>query len=302
MTAMVRMLLVLGLVSAVAVVDASATGAPPEGIPLPNGFAPEGIVFGKGSTFFVGSPASGAVFRGDAATGEGELLVSSPGLGSAWGLGFERRTSRLFVAGGPTGGAAVYETSSGEELAVVQLTTEPSFVNDVDVARSAAWFTDSLRPVLYRMSLDDPTEVEEVPLGGDFVFDPGGFNANGIVALRGGRALLIVHYGRGELYTVDPDTGDATLVDLSGEAVENGDGLVAVGRDVYVVQNTNNQISVVRLDRDLERGEVRRVITSERFRVPTTADLFDRHLYVVNARFGTPVGPEVDYDVVRVRR
>ncbi len=292
-----------GLVSVGGGVNAGwATSTPPDVIPLPDGFQPEGIAFGRGATFFVGSQASGAVFRGDARTGEGELLVESPALPRAVGLGFDRETDRLFVAGGDSGAAAVYDSVSGEELATVQLTTERSIVNDVDVTGAAAWFTDSLRPVLYRMSLDDPTDVEELPLGGAFTFEAGGFNANGVVGMRDGRVLVIVHFSRGELYRVDPATGEASLIDLGGETLANGDGLVARGRDVYVVQHVRNQVSVVRLDRDLERGEIRRVISSDRFRVPTTADFYRGQLYVVNARVDTAPGPDVDYEVVRVRR
>ena len=47
----------------------------PDVIPLPNGFRPEGIASGLGSTFFAGSIPTGAVYRGDLSTGEGEVLV-----------------------------------------------------------------------------------------------------------------------------------------------------------------------------------------------------------------------------------
>ena len=42
----------------------------PQVAPLPNGFQPEGIAAGPGTTFFVGSIPTGAVFRGDLLTGQ----------------------------------------------------------------------------------------------------------------------------------------------------------------------------------------------------------------------------------------
>jgi hypothetical protein len=292
---------VLGFLSLVPLPTAAlpATAAPPEAIALPDGFRPEGIVFGEGPTFYVGSLATGGIYRADARTGEGELAVPS-GPAPALGLAFDRRTKRLFVASGPAGGAVVYDTRSGEQLAAITFTTESSLVNDVVLTRDAAWFTDSVRPVLYRMSLDDPSDVSELTLGGDFTLEPGEFGANGIVAMNRGDVLVIVRSDTGQLFSVDPESGDATLIDLGDETVVMGDGLVARGRDIYVIQN-DNQVSVARLDRALDQGEVRDVITSPGFRSPSTADRYRRNLYVVNARFDTPAGPDVDYDVVRVR-
>ncbi len=44
-------------------------------IALPNGFQPEGITTGKRHTFFVGSRATGAIYKGSLRTGKGEILV-----------------------------------------------------------------------------------------------------------------------------------------------------------------------------------------------------------------------------------
>jgi hypothetical protein len=291
--------LLLGLIAPPAV-GLTATAKAPVVVALPDGFNPEGIVFGRGPVFYVGSLASGAIYQANAVTGDGTLLVDS-GPAPALGLAFEPRTNRLFVASGPAGGAVIYNTETGERLSTITLTTERSLVNDVVLTRDSAWFTDSFRPVLYRVALDDPTDVAELPLSGDFALEPGDFSANGIVALRNGEALVIVRPDTGELFSVDPDSGDAVRIDLGGKTVTTGDGLVARGRTVYVIQN-NDQVSVVRLNRDFDEGNIRRVITNPRFREPSTGDLFGRNLYVVNARFDTTPAPDVDYDVVRVNR
>ena len=48
----------------------------PAVIQLPIGFQPEGIEIGRGTTFYVGSVATGAIFRGDLRTGAGGVFVS----------------------------------------------------------------------------------------------------------------------------------------------------------------------------------------------------------------------------------
>src|SRR5688500_629864 len=77
----------------------------PDVIPLPDGFQPEGIATGTGTTFYVGSIPTGAVYRGDLRTGEGEVLVQSQAGRAAIGRKCDARIAVLCVAGGPTGDA-----------------------------------------------------------------------------------------------------------------------------------------------------------------------------------------------------
>jgi sugar lactone lactonase YvrE len=278
----------------------------PEVIPLPNGFQPEGIAVGKGSTFYVGSIPTGAIYRGDLLTGEGEILVPAQAGRAAIGLKYDERTGYLFVAGGPTGFAFVYDGETGDHVAEIQLTTGASFINDVVVTRNAAYFTNSQQPVLYRVPLESngqlpasPT-VEEIPLTGDYQFTPGAFNTNGIAATPNGKTLIIVNSVDGVLYNVNPTTGVATRIDLGGASVPNGDGILLRGKTLYVVQNRLNQIAVVELNADLTVGTIAETLTDPDFRVPTTIARFGNALYAVNARFGTPPTPETEYEVVRV--
>ena len=75
----------------------------PRRIALPDGFSPEDITAGRGSSFYVGSLATGGIFRGDFRTGKGRLLVHSAA-GPTTGLFLERRDDghpdRLWAAGG----------------------------------------------------------------------------------------------------------------------------------------------------------------------------------------------------------
>jgi len=280
----------------------------PDVIPLPNGFQPEGIAVGTGTTFYVGSIPTGAVYRGDLRTGEGEVLVPAQAGRSSIGLKYDDRTGLLFVAGGMTGYAYIYDGQTGANVAEIQLTTLPSFINDVVVTRDAAYFTNSFQPELYRVPLanngglpPEPTS-EVIPLGGDYQFTPGGFNANGIDATPNGKTLIIVNSVDGALYNVDPTSGIATRIDLGGGSVPNGDGILLQGKTLYVVQNVLNQIAVIKLNSDLTSGTIVDTITSSSFRVPTTIAKFGNALYAVNARFDTPPTPNTEYEVVRVTR
>jgi sugar lactone lactonase YvrE len=278
----------------------------PQTIALPNGFRPEGIVVGRGTTIYAGSIPTGAIYAADLRTGEGSILVAAQPGRMAIGLDFDTRTNYLYVAGGPTGDAYVYDAATGATIAVFELTTDTNtFVNDAIVTRDAVYFTDSFRPVLYRIALEpDGTPssvVEEIPLSGDFQFVAGAFNTNGIEATADGSALIIVNSTVGALYSVDPTTGEATLIDLDGVSVASGDGILLRGNTLYVVQNSLNQIAVVELDASLTSGTVTQLITDSRFDVPTTIDAFGGALYVVNARFSTPPTPDTTYTIERVR-
>jgi sugar lactone lactonase YvrE len=287
----------------------AASASFPDVIPLPNGFAPEGIASGEGTTFYVGSIPTGAIYQGDFATGTGEILVQPQEGRSAIGMKYDPRSDLLFVAGGPTGSAFIYNGITGANVAEVQFTTDPSFINDVVITQTGAYFTNSFAPVLYKIPLDpetgalpDPLTFEVIPLSGDYEFVPGGFNANGIDATPNGKTLIIVNSTTGKLYNVDPATGIATEIDLNGGSVPNGDGILLQGKTLYVVQNALNQIAVIKLNADYTSGVITDTITSSSFRVPTTIAMFGNALYAVNARFGTPVTPGTEYEVVRVPR
>jgi sugar lactone lactonase YvrE len=300
---MILLLLATLALAALAAPAALAKSTFPTTIPLPNGWQPEGIAIGNGTTFYVGSIPTGAIFRGDLRTGQGAVLV--PGAAGRAAIGVEYDHGRLFVAGGPTGKAFVYSARTGALIREVQLATGPdaTFINDVAVTRRAAYFTDSSRAVIYKLSLgrhgSPATAAQTIPLSGDFQLVPG-FNLNGIEAARG--TLISVQSATGKLFRIDPRTGVTTEIDLGGVAVTNGDGLLLKGRMLYVVQNLANQIAVLRLSSHLESGQLITTITDAAFDIPTTVDDFGKSLYVVNARFTTPPTPDTEYNVVRVDR
>jgi sugar lactone lactonase YvrE len=299
-----RLVLLLTTLACLAVPAALAKGSFPETIPLPNGFAPEGIAVGKGDTFYVGSIPTGAVYAGSLRTGTGNVLV--PGATGHAATGLEYNHGRLWVSGAATGKAFVYNAQTGALLNELQLATSagPTFINDVVVTGRAAYFTDSNRPVIYKVSKSStgsPGAVTPITLTGDYQQVPG-FNLNGIDATPSGRTLLTVQSATGKLFTIDPKTGATKLIDLGGATLPNGDGILLQGRTLYVVQNQLDKIAVVTLNPSLTRGVVTREITDDDFDVPTTIDKFGKWLYAVNARFGRASGPDATYQVVQVRR
>ena len=304
---MLAIRVLVGILAALAVTATAAARPFPGVIALPTGFQPEGIAVGKGHTFFVGSIPTGAIVRGDLRTGTVSPLVPAQAGRNAIGLATDER-GRIFVAGGPTGQGYVYDAQTGASLASYQLATgaDPTFVNDVVVTKDAAWFTDSFRPVLYRLAIaPDGTlgSVKAVPLGGDFVQGPG-FNANGIDATPDGKTLVIVQSGAGQLFAVDPATGNADRIELTGGNVAFGDGILLDGKTLYVVQNQLNRVAVVDLSPQLTSGRIAGHLTNPALDVPTTIAEFGNRLYAVNARFNVPPAdrPTAAYNVVQLRK
>jgi sugar lactone lactonase YvrE len=301
-----RRLTLLTAIAAIVVVSAAvAKMSFPETIALPNGWQPEGIAIGNGTTFYVGSIPTGAIFRGDLRTGTGATLV--PGAQGRAAIGVEHDRGRLFVAGGGTGKGFVYDARTGSLIRELQLATGggATFVNDVVVTKRAAFFTDSNRQVLYRLSLSKngapAATTSALALTGDFSMVPG-FNLNGIDATANGKTLVVVQSATGKLFRVDAATGVTKVLDLGGATLMNGDGLLLLGRTLYVVQNRDNKISVVTLQSGLGAGALTGTITDADFDVPTTIDRLGSRLYAVNARFGNPSPTTAAYGVVQVRR
>ncbi|MET0864370.1 MAG: superoxide dismutase [Nakamurella sp.] len=278
----------------------------PAVIALPTGFRPEGISIGKGTTFYVGSVANGAIYRGDVRTGQGTVLV--PGVLGAAAIGTEVDSrNQLWVAGGPTGLGRVYDAKSGALLAeypLVDPARTPTFVNDVVVTRRAAYFTDSLNKVLYVVPIGHggrPAEMAAtLNLWGDLTIAAGN-NLNGLEATNDGRTLFAVQSNKGLLFTIDPLNGRTRQINLGGTSLANGDGLLLQrSTTLYVVQNRLNQIAVIKLDRSYRSGRLLDTITNDSFAVPTTIAPFGRYLYAVNARFGVNDPDTAEYSVVRV--
>src|SRR5215212_8009253 len=112
---MLRIVPILGVLAVFGAVLVAGSPASPEQqarpfphvIQLPTGFRPEGIAVGRGTTFYVGSVASGAIYRGNLRTGKGETIIPGATGKAATGIELDGH-NRLFVAGASTGNGYVY--------------------------------------------------------------------------------------------------------------------------------------------------------------------------------------------------
>jgi outer membrane protein assembly factor BamB len=292
-----------------------ATAAPPDNFParinLPNGFFPEGIENGRGTSVFVGSIATGAIWRGDVRTGSGAVFADGAQGGASIGIAYEASRNRLWVAGGGpsiagAGDVRVYDASSGELLRIFKIPApaDPTvrFLNDLTVTRDAVYVTDSFNPQLVVIplpangSLPGVNDATLLGVTGDF-HQTDGANLNGIVAKNG--ALVVAQSSTGNLFRVDPATGTADQVDLGDPPpLISPDGLELHGHLLYVVRNTN-VVTVVRLESQLTSGEVLGDITGE-LDTPSTGTVAAGRLWVVNPRFNTPPTPTTEYWIAQL--
>ena len=217
-----RRIALIATFAALLATAATGSGASnfPETIALPNGWLPEGIAIAPGGTFYSGSRANGAVYAGSLRTGEGDILV--PGVAGRVAVGVDYDRGRLFVAGGGTGDA--FRLRRRDRRRDREATTSPAappntFVNDVIVTRTAAWFTESRSAVLYKVPLGPNgtpgLTFETVQLTSPSPATPPA-NSNGIDATPNGKTLIIVQSDPGKLFTVDPQTGVADEIELTG--------------------------------------------------------------------------------------
>ncbi|MGO4192833.1 SMP-30/gluconolactonase/LRE family protein [Arthrobacter sp. YAF17] len=291
---------------------ASASGADRDGrspvLHLPGATGAEGIAAGEGSTFFAGDRLNGNIFRGDIDTGKAKLFIKAPEGRAALGMKVDRDNDLLFVAGGATGQAYVYDLDTKETVAVYELAPAgASFINDVTLTRGGAWFTNSRAGELYRVPINRdgrPDDVRTLSLEAPAGTVDEGFNLNGIAAADEGHKLIVAHTGRGALYAVDPTDGFNKKIEVTDSAgvpvaLTNVDGIVVRDGTLWAVQNLSNQVSRVDLNGRLSSGEVRGVITSENFDVPTTAALFGDTLALVNAKFTTPAATSFEAVLVK---
>ena len=282
-------------------------GHKPDVIALPDGFQPEGITTGKRHTFFVGSRATGAIYKGSLRSGEGQELVAGGDGKQATGLKVDR-FGRLFVSGAGSKAIRVYDARTGTEISSYPV-PEAGFINDVIVTKRGAYFTDSNNARLYHVPFGKQGALGElvtITLGGDYV-NGAGFNANGIEAARGGKSLIVIKSNTGELFDVDAATGVAKRIALEPVAgadneLDEGDGIMRKGRKLYVVENQDNRVTVVKLSRDLSSARIVKEIDSDLFDVPTTIARSGGRNYVVNAKFNSASPTTDTYEVVKVPR
>ncbi len=315
------LLVPLALAGGLLAAPPSAAHPRPSSYVLPGDTIPGGAVFPEGitatrGTFYVSSTTDGTIFRGDVRRGTTEVFVEGPDDRSRTAIGLEvtRRGDRLVVAGGGTGTVSVYDTRTEDLVARYSngLTAPSTFLNDVAFDREGnAYITDSRNPVLYRLSAEQVRSGGGSPerfvdfTGTAFEYLPApNFNANGIAIPRNGDFAIVVQSSTGRLFRVDLDSKQVTQVDLGGATVTNGDGLELRGRTLYVVRNSNEVITEIRLNGRGTAGRVVDETTDESLAFPTTAVFAQGRLLLVNSQFdrrGENVTPDLPFTVSSLR-
>ena len=135
---------------------------------------------------------------------------------------------------------------------------------------------------------------------GDLKYQPG-FNSNGITATPDGKGLLVVQSNTGGLFHVTW-TGKTRRVNLHGDSLRQGDGLLLRGRTMYAVEGHDNAVAVLRLNAAGTDGHVVRRVTDRRFDVPSTVAAFGSRIYLPNARFNTTPTPTTPYWAIAIPR
>jgi sugar lactone lactonase YvrE len=302
--AAVPLLLPLLLLAALAAPAAAAR--PAQVIVLPGATSAEGIAAGRGATFYAGDLFAGDIFRGNLQRGTAELFIDAPEGRMAVGMAVDVAHDLLFVAGGFTGQAYIYDTRTGATVATYQFGAPPAtLVNDVALTKDGAWFTDSFQARLYFVPVSRAgvpgSTFRTLAVSGPAADTGGEVNLNGIQATANGKTLIVAHSANAQLYTIDPASGASATI--AGVSVPNVDGILLEAGRLWAVQNFSNQIARIRLAPDLSSGVVEEVITSELFQIPTTAARFGRRLAVVNAKFDTGIPPTADqFEVIVVDR
>jgi hypothetical protein len=285
-------------------------GPAPETVALPDGFRPEGIASGPGTTYYAGSMANGSIVTGDLLTGgQSVLLPASPGR-AIRGLFFDDRSGILWFVGNVSTVQWVWAVDTSDGSVVFGQAVEGAgFHNDVVVTDSYVYVTDSRVDRLVRVPLDPITgapvgTVSFVPLGGVWpASPPSTTNANGIRELSDG-SLVLNNSRVGGLWQVNPATGVATPIPVKGgPGLVGGDGLEIDGDVLYNVRGSGpNQVAVVLL-RQSATGWTAKwagARTDETLDVPSTAALAGGWLWVINARFGNPSPLTIPYWIPRI--
>jgi Cu-Zn family superoxide dismutase len=271
---------------------------------------PEGVAYRSDTgDFYVGSTTDGTVFRGNVEGGskEAEVFLEPESDGRTTAIGMEvDEEGRLYIAGGDTGRIFVYDTESADQIRRLDTPdAEATFLNDVAVTPDGdAYFTDSMRPVLFRVTSTGDGVGDAEPWlnfeGTPAAYEEG-FNFNGIDATEDGRYLVAVKSNTGELFRIDTESKEVVEINLEGETLANGDGLLLDGRTVYVVRNEQGLIVPVKLSGEYISGEVGEPFTDPSFAFPTTIAKTNGRLLVVNSQFDKREGePELPFTVSSV--
>ena len=280
---------------------------------------PPDVTFPEGIAF---DPSQNVIYTGSAATGNlvrmtldkkqttvvapaGTLMAVEP-FPALLGMKLDA-AGRLWVAGGRTGQMVVVDSRNGKVLKKFETPLKgKSLINDVVIVGPSAYFTDSLTPTLWRVTAhgDDIGELEPWLqfAGTPLEYTTPGANLNGIAATADGRNLIVVQMNKGLLFRIGVEDKRVAPIDIGGESVATGDGLVLDGRTLYVVRQGEQEIVTIQLSDDLGKGRVVSRFKDPALAWPATAAKAGDRLLVVNTQFNkrTTKDPVTPFSIIAV--
>lgn len=278
-------------------------------LPLPEAAAyPEGVTVDPASgAIYTNSANTGVIFRIDPETGAVARVADPLGLGDspptrpvsvALGLKADGQ-GRLWVAGARTGSMHVVDIATGRRLARFTTPAGPWLINDVALTSDAAYFTDTLRPVLWRIARDSVADAVLEPWLSfegtvlEYGEEP---NLNGIVATPDGRYLIVVLMKTGRLFRIDTRTREIAAIDAGASALDGGDGLALIAQRLFLVRQSAGEVVALDLSPDLLTAVEGKRIKPGELAWPATVAVRGDQLIVANSQLnrrgsGDPVLP-----------
>ncbi len=288
-----RMIMLSAILLLTGTIAAGALASDINTISLPDELKyPEGIAHDNSGHIYTASAEDGTVLRYELNTGNWDVLIAGdvllpegdvfPGL-----LGMKVDSAdRLWLTGGRTGKIFVIDTDNSNVIKSMA-PPEAGLLNDVVVAAGAAYVTDTIHPRLWKIPLNgadigEPEvwiELQDTPIHYDE-----GRNLNGIAMTPDGKTLIVVQMDKGLLFKIDVDTKTITPIDVAGEILTNGDGLVLDGNTLYVIRQADEEIVTVQLDPGFASGKVISRFTDPALQWTATAAKVGDELLVVNVQ------------------
>jgi Cu-Zn family superoxide dismutase len=274
----------------------AAAAQPLRSVTLPDALAyPEGVGLDPAGFVYTASAVDGTVVRTSLKDGRSTVLVQ-PGILLRTSkadfprvLGIKRdAANRLWLMGGRTGKVFVVDARSGKLIKEISTPGEGGVLNDAVVTADAAYVTDTLRPILWRIPIKGNQIGEAEPwirFGGTPIAYSEGLNLNGIALSRDGRSLVVVQMDKGLLFKIDRASKAITPIDTAGQALSGGDGLVLDGTRLYLVRQPEAEVVTLDLTPDLRSARVISRFKDPALAWPATAAKVGNDLLVVNSQF-----------------
>lgn len=278
-------------------------------LPLPEAAAyPEGVAVDPATgAIYTNSANTGVVFKVDPDTGAVtrigdplDLSDSRPAKPVSVALGLKADgQGRLWIAGARSGSMHVVDIATGARLARFTTPEGPWLINDVALTADAAYFTDTLRPVLWRVARDSVADAALEPwlsFEGTVLKYGEEPNLNGIVATPDGRYLIVVLMKVGRLFRIDTRTREVTAIVTGDSALDGGDGLALIGQRLFLVRQSAGEVVALDLSPDLSTATEAKRIKPAELAWPATVAVRGDRLIVANSQLnrrasGDPVLP-----------